>query len=470
MNRALAALTVGLCVLPSVAFSGWLDKKEQVVLTSKVSVKPSIDDDTYLKSIVITSKVDGLCKDTFIHAFSRNVIGANSKTLAVLTYDSIPILKMEYDEKSKNCRKTYIIEKDLTGYTLTSNTNRQHKFNLVYAYDTEVTTLSNILNFGTPLIAATSPAGILIASPITKQATEYFDKALTTASSTHDDHTADFQLPDQENQTKLTLTATIGLQPFVLMELYLEVKKSLLDAKNHQAVMNTKLDGPLTVQDALVSRRSKEEIIFKSGDYGLVKNECSYLKNSYQSTLNQLDLQRLQEAYLLNNHRGKIGLGTLEQCFGYPIKNPNSQLTFKILADEATPAPQSIDTHFVKLLTSGEHAKILTKNANFNNQDTELEISSIATYIKLKNKSTPLCHSYIGNRQVAFMQMIGSHPYYLTASIDQEYTIQQASKGKLSKINNISISKTPDQDYEGIGEVTQCINNWNQSRKVASGW
>ncbi|MCU0120876.1 hypothetical protein N8H74_21655 [Pseudomonas sp. B2M1-30] len=470
MKKILAILVASFFLLPAVAFSGWFDKHEQLSLTTRLSDTSTIPDDAYLKIIIVGAKpaILEICKDSFAHAFARNVIGNNSNTLIVLTYDSVPILRLQYDEKTRTCTKAYILEKDLSGYTLSTDIARQHKFNIIYAHDAEVNNLSNTLKNGIPLLEMTTSVGPLMSSPITQQAITYFSNAFSNAGTTRSDYTGEFKLPNRENQTKLTLDATIGVQKFVLMELYIEVKKSLFEEKNYQSVMNSKLDNTASIQEILNARRTKEGINFKSGDYSIIKSECSYLKNSFQSKLNSMDLQRLQEAYLLNNHRDKkMGIGSLEQCFGYPIRKPNEQLTFKFLVDEVSSAAPDIDTHFLKFLTTGEHAKILTKDVNFHDQDTDLDISSMAKYLKLK-KSTPLCHSYIGYHQVAFMQIINNKNYFLTASINQEYSKLEASKGKLSKISNLSISRTPDPDYENIGEVAGCISNWSQIHQSVS--
>ncbi|WGO91832.1 hypothetical protein QCD61_19240 [Pseudomonas viciae] len=470
MKRTVAALTVSLCIVPSTAFSGWLDKKEQVVLSPKLSIAQEISKDTYLKTTTSTQSLTGMCNDSFLHALSRNVIGANGKTLVVLTYDSIPLLKVEYNQKTRTCNREFLIESDLTSYILSSKAETQHKFNLIYAADEEVTTLENALYYAKPFITAASPAGALVGLPIAKDITNSLDSALAKAASPHANQTAGFVLPDSQNQTKLTLYATIGSQDFLLMDLYLNTRKSLLDGISHEDIMDLGLDGPLGVKDAILNQRSKNGAAFKAGDYDIISNECGFLRNSYQKKLNTLDMRRLQEAYILENHRDMVTPKVMQQCFGYTIENPQQYLTFKILADMLTPSTPILDTFFLKLLTTGEHEKILSPTIKISDRNTNLRIANVSDYIGLRDISSAACHTSLSQNQVGFIQSIGNQPYYLTASVDRLYSKEEAGQGKLPAINNISISTSLDEDYRSIPGVMRCINDWNQSRRIASSW
>ncbi|WP_152667550.1 hypothetical protein [Pseudomonas ogarae] len=470
MKRTVAALTVSLCIFPSAAFSGWFDKKEQVTLSPKLSDTQQISEDTYFKTITSTKSLNGMCSDSFLHALSRNVIGANSKTLIVLTYDSIPLLKVEYNQKTRNCKRDFIIEGDLTTYILSSKADKQHKFNLIYAADEEVKTLESALRIAKPFITAASPAGALVGLPITSEITSSIDSALANAASPHSNQTAEFRLPDNQNKTQLTLYATIGSQDYLLMDLYLNTRKSLLDGKNQEAIMNLSLDGLSGVNDAILNHRSKNGIAFKAGDYSIISSECSFLRSSYQGKLNTLDMRRLQEAYILENHKDMITPKVLQQCLGYAVDNPQRDLTFKLLADIITPPTPTLDTFFIKLLSTGEHEKILSPTIKISDRDTNLRIANVSDYIGLRDVSFAACHTSLSQNQVGFIQSIGNQPYYLTASVDRLYSKEEAGQGMLPLINNLSISASLDEDYRSIPGVMRCINDWNQSRKIASYW
>lgn len=470
MKRTVAAITVSLCIFPSVAFSGWFDKKEQVTLSSELSDTQQIEDETYVRTTTSTQNLIGMCNDNFLYALSRNVIGANGKTLVVLTYDSLPILKVEYNQKTRGCRKDFLIERDLTSYILFSKAENQHKFNLIYVADEEVKTLENALHFATPLITAASPAGALVGLPITKDIANSLDSALASAASPDDNQTVGFKLPGGQNQTKLTLYATIGSQNYRLMDLFLNTRKSLLDGKNQEAIMNLSLDGPSGVNEAILNYRSKNGIVFKAGDYGIISSECRFLRNSYQGKLNTLDMRRLQEAYILENHRDMITPKVLQQCLGYTVENPQRDLTFKLLADMITPTTPTLDTFFLKLLTTGEHEKVLSPTIKISDRNTNLRIANASDYIGLRDVSSAACHTSLSQNQVGFIQSIGNQPYYLTASVDRLYSKEEAGKGMLPAINNMSISTSLDEDYRSIPGVMRCINDWNQSRKIASDW
>ncbi len=470
MKRTVVALIASLCAFPSVAFSGWFDKKEQVALVPKLSDAQQINDDVYLKATASTANMAGMCNDNFLYALSRNVIGANGKTLVVLTYDAQSLLVVEYDQKNRGCKRDTSLERDLTSYILVSKLNKQHKLNLVYAADEEVKTLENALHFATPFVAAASPAGALVGLPVTQEVSSSFDGALARAVSPHDSQTIGFQLPDNNGRTKLTLYANIGSQPFRLVDLDFTVRRSLLDGKRYKDIMSVSLDGTAEIEKVILEHRSKDGIAFKAGDYDVIKNECRFLRGAYQSRLNTLDMQRLQEAYLLEYHRDMMTAKALQQCFDYEVANPHQELTFQLLADLITPTSEELDTFFLKLLTTGEYEKVLSPNAKINDRDTNLRVASVSDYIGLKGASAAACHTSIGYNQVGFIQSIGNQSYYLTVSVDRLYTKEEAGQGKLPVINNISISTSPDDDYKSIPGVTRCINDWSQSRKVASGW
>lgn len=470
MKRTVAALTVSLCIFPSVAFSGWFDKKEQVTLLSELSDTQQIEDETYIKTTTSTQNLTGMCNDNFLYALSRNVIGANSKTLVVLTYDSLPLLKVEYNQKTRECRKEFLIEKDLTSYILFSKADKQHKFNLIYVADEEVKSLENALHYATPLIAAASPAGALVGLPITKEIANSLDNALARAASPDDNQTAGFKLPGGQNQTKLTLYATIGSHNYRLMDLFLNTRKSLFDGKNYKEIMNLSLDGPSGIKEAILNQRIKNGIVFKEGNYDIISSECGFLRNSYQGKLNTFDMQRLQEAYILENHRDMTTPKVLQRCLGYAIENPQQELTFKLLADMVTPTTPTLDTFFLKFLTTGEHEKVLSPSIKISDRNTNLRLSSASDYIALKDVSPAACHTSLSHNQVGFIQSIGNQPYYLTASVDRLYSKEEASQGSLPVINNLTINTSLDEDYRSIPGVMRCINDWNQSRKVTSYW
>lgn len=454
------------CLMPTIAGAAFWDKTEEVKLDLKPSAPREINDEAYQKITIKTAGIEGFCKDSYVNSFARNLIGKNNRALLVLTMDKVPIMKLEYDDKTKQCTKATWQERDFSGFELSRNANKEHQLNLIYSSRDDIKSLEKFVEMGAQLPNVT---GQLLARPIAAGVAPFLDAAFASAASSADDHSIIFQMPSNDKFTQETLWGYIGQSKHQLFHFYLTVNDDLFSSKGFASIMTQPLDSGVRPQEALEIRRAKEKLPSHPGDLVLIKNECAYLKSTYQSRLNEADMQRLLEAYLLNNHRGALTAASIEGCFGYAVNEPMEALSFKVLADEVLDIPNNKkDTHFLNYLYDGQAKKVLQEGATFYDKDGQLGVSDMESYLKSAGSTSALCHTYVAFNQAAYIQIINSRVYYVRASVDREYTKQEAATGSLSKVGHISLSRNFDKDYEDIRGVKQCINEQRQKYGLAN--
>lgn len=468
MGRSLAAWSVMLWgLVPVITDAAPWDKKEAVNLDFKTSVEKKITDESYQKITIGTAAIKGFCEDSYMNSLARNLIGKNNKALLLLTVDKKPIMKMEYDDKKKECTKEELLEKDFSGFELSRNVDRAHRFDLLYSSANNAKLFEHLVSVGAKL---PNPTGQLLAQPIAAEVAPFLDEAFASAANSEFNHSITFQMPSNGKDTQVTLTGRVGEgreQP--LFNFYLTVVDDLFSSKGYASIMTSPLESKVRPQDALESRRAKEKQNFSEGDLALIKSECGYLKSLYQPLLNEKDMQRMLEAYLLNNHRDALTRASVEKCIGHAIDNPIEELSFKLLADEILSTPNNEkDTQFLSYLYDGQARKVLQKGATFYDKDGDLGFSDMASYVKLKGSTSALCHTYVAYNRPAFVQVINSRIYYGRATVDKEYTKAEAGRGMLSKVAHISLTKNVDAEYESIPGVRQCISGVRQSLGLAS--
>lgn len=466
-----ASMMVALIVVPKASLGAWFSSSEVVQLEPVLSDPQSLSDTMYVKAIGVSSDVVGFCNDSFLRAISRKVVGVNDNTMLLLTYDNIPILSAKYEQDGRKCTKDYILSRDLSGYSLLDGMNKEHKFNLVYAVDEKVKALQNAVDTFKSVAAATNPVAAVMAKPVTREMAVVIDTAIASASSTADNQTVTFRLPDDNdaNKSKMTLSARIGGVKYYLVDINMQGKKSLFEDKSADRIMYTQLDGASTIISGLKDRRSKEGVVYSPGSFSTIQNECASLRNSYGQKLNSYDTRRMLEAYLLDQHPKHISRRTLEMCLGYAVNDPDRDLTFKLTADELKPPVEVVDTHFVKYLNSAEYTLIAKPDIKVNDIDTGLRVNKLSDYIQLR-ASSPTCHTAIGYNRVGFVQTVGTQPYYVTATVDKLYSINETIRGAKPKLLSMSISTELDSEYTSISRVSQCVSEWRQGGRGNDRW
>lgn len=274
------SLMVAAIVVPEVSLGSWFSSSEVVRLEPYVSDPQDLDDSMYVKATGASSDVLGFCNDGFLRAISRKVVGVNDKTMLLLTYDNIPILSAKYEQSGRNCTKDYILSRDITGYSLLDGMNKEHKFNLVYAVDEKVTSLQNAVETFKSVAAATSPITAVMAKPVAREMAVMIDNAIASASSTVDNQTVVFRLPDDNdaNKSKMTLSAKIGGIKYYLVDINMLSKKSLFGDKSADRIMYTQLDGASSIIAGLKDRRSKEGLIYSSGSFSIMQMNVQVLE------------------------------------------------------------------------------------------------------------------------------------------------------------------------------------------------
>ncbi|MNO34944.1 hypothetical protein D3C76_249910 [compost metagenome] len=466
-----ASLMVALVVVPKVSLGGWFSSSEVVQLEPYLSDPQSLNDTMYVKATGASSDVVGFCNDSFLRALGRNAVGVNNKTMLLLTYDNIPILSAKYEQNGRNCSKEYILSRDITGYSLLDGMNKEHKFNLVYAVDEKVTTLQSAVDTFKSVAAATNPIAAVMAKPIAREMAVIIDNAIASASSTVDNQTVTFRLPDDNdaNKSKMMLYARIGGIKYYLVDINMQSKKSLFEDKSADRIMYTQLDGASSIIAGLKDRRAKEGIAYSSGSFSTIENECGSLKASYGQRLNSYDGQRLLEAYLLDQHRRHISKRTLGMCLGFTVNDPDRELTFKLIADELRAPVEVVDTFFVRYLNAAEYKQVAKSDIKINDIDTGLRISKLSEYVQLR-ASSPACHTAMAYNRVGFIQAVGGQSYYVTVTVDKLYSKDETARGAKPKLLNMSISTQPDIEYTSIPRVSQCVSEWRQGSKGSDRW
>lgn len=471
MNILKVSLMAAMIVAPEISLGSWFSSSEVVQLEPYVSDPQDLNDTMYVKATGASSNVLGFCNDSFLRAIGRKVVGVNNKTMLLLTYDNIPILSAKYEQNGRNCTKDYILSRDITGYSLLDGMNKEHKFNLVYAVDEKVTTLQNAVDTFKSVAAAASPIAAVMAKPVTREMAAVIDNAIASASSTVDNQTVVFRLPDDNdaNKSKMTLSAKIGEIKYYLVDINMQGKKSLFEDKSADRIMYTQLDGASSIIAGLKDRRSKEGVVYSTGSFSTIQNECASLRNSYGQKLNSYDGRRLLEAYLLDQHRRHISKKTLEMCLGYAVNDPDKELTFKLIADELKAPVDVVDTYFVKYLNAAEYRQLAKPEVKVNDIDTGLRVSKLSDYVQLRG-SSPACHTAIAYNRVGFVQFVGGQPYYLTVTVDKLYSKDETIRGSKPKLLGMSISTDLDSDYTSIPRVSQCVSEWRQGSKGGDRW
>lgn len=463
MKFSTSAIIMALSICPTISFAGLFSRSETVQLITSLGAPQQFDNSMYVRATGTSLDLLGFCNDSFLNALGRKVIGASNQTMLLLTYDGAPLLTVKYEQDGRNCKKEYILSSNLTGYLLFETLNTEHKVTLSYAKNEKVQSMQNAVETFKYLNSAPNTIASIIAKPLTKEMTAIIDNAIANSSSTTDIRIITFLLPDADDKSKISLSAKIGSEKYYLADIYLTKKNSLLEDKSPDRIMNLQLDNNSTVITQLKERRTKEGINYTAGNFATIQNECSSLKSNYSTKLNSTDMQRLLEAYLLEQHSRFLSPRTLELCLGHPIRDPQRQLTYKTIADELAPPTETVDTYFIKHLNSAEFDAIATPNTKINDIDTNLRVKTIADYMSLHNVTTPSCHTAVSSNRVGFVQSVGGQPYYMTATVDKFYTKSEASNGAKPKITSMSISTNLDTDYTTIPTVIQCVSEWKQT-------
>lgn len=466
MVRIFAIITFLMCSLttPTTSAAFW-DKQEEVDLQVDYDAKAPVKKNSYQKIIIRSASVKGFCEDSYTNSVARNLIGSSNKALLLITIDKTPIMKMEYDNKTKQCTKATWLEKEFRAYELENNSIHAHQFNLIYSSTNETKIFDQLVTIGAQL---TTPTGQLLALPVAKNASSVLDIAFAAAANSGVVESIDFRTPSENNEMQIIFHGRVGNRRQRLFDIDISTSESLFEGSDYSAIMTRMIDGTISPQQAIEIRRSKDKINFRKGDLKLIQSECSFLKSSYETLLNRKDAQRMQEAYLLNNHRGSLTTDSIETCTGYDLGSESDPISFKSLIDEVQASEtHQKDTKFLSYLYDGQSKKILQESATFFDKDGDFGAADITQYINLKGSSTALCHTYVSHNRPAYIQIINSKLYYVRATVDKEYTIEEASNGSLSKVEHIVITKNIDSEYENIPGVKQCIGRESQRANIA---
>lgn len=431
--------------------------KEPIEIKFTVSEPKVVTRENYQVIAINSYALQAFCEDSFMNSIARSLIGRSKKASLLITLDKIPVLNMSYDDKDGKCTMHEWRDKGLNGQLLAGLVKPDHQLNLIYVSEEKIDAINNLIDVAKTALGAEIN---LLSPPVTEIAMPYLVKAYEQATKAGLDYTAVFDIPGAKKQeSKAVLQGGIaGKKSWDLLTFEIVTKDSVLDRFGYGPLMDVVISGGKTPNQVLNERRATEVGAYRTGNLATIENECKLLSNTFQRGLNQNDMQRLLEAYLLQNHRKYLTLNIVESCLERPVPSPVSQLTYKVLGDEIVKPLNKYDTFFLRNLYDGQSAKVLKPKAGFVDKSGELGVSTASEYIALKNTSMPLCHTFITYNEAAFVQVINSKPYYVTVTVDQLYTSAEAEKGKRSKVEHIYISKIKDTLYEEKDGVSRCLN------------
>lgn len=440
--------------------------KEPIEIKLSFSEPKKIAGESYQVIAINSYAAQAFCEDSFKNSIARSLIGSSKTASLLITLDKIPILNMSYNDKNGKCALHEWRNKGLNGQLLSATTKPDHQLNLIYASEEKIDSINNLISVAKTALGAEVN---LLSSPITEIAMPYLAQAYEQASKTGLDYTVEFEIPGVNAQeSKAVMRGAIGdKKPWDLLSFEIITKDSVLDRFGQGALMDVIISGGKTPNQVINERRATEGGAFIAGNLATIKSECRLLDSTYRGRLNQYDMQRLLEAYLLTSHQEYLTQNIVETCLAHQITSPTDQLTYKILADEIIQPLSEYDTFFLRNLYNGQAAKTLKSNAGFIDKSGELGVSSAIKYLALKNTSMPLCHTFLTYNEAAFVQLINSKPYYVSVTIDQPYTLAEVKKGKQSKVKNIYISKMKDTLYEEKDGVSKCLNSELQKTGLA---
>ncbi|WP_447801288.1 hypothetical protein [Pseudomonas kilonensis] len=440
--------------------------KEPIEIKLSFSEPKKIAGESYQVIAINSYAAQAFCEDSFKNSIARSLIGSSKTASLLVTMDKIPILNMSYNDKNGKCTLHEWRDKGLNGQLLSAPTKPDHQLNLIYASEEKIDSINNLISVAKTALGAEVN---LLSAPITEIAMPYLVQAYEQASKAGLDYTAEFEIPGAQTQeSKAALQGTIGdKKPWDLLSFEIITKDSVLDRFGYGSLMSVIISGGKTPSQVINERRATEDGAFIAGNLATIKNECRLLGSTYRARLNQYDMQRLLEAYLLTSHREYLTQNIVESCLERPMTSPANQLTYKILADEIVKPLSKYDTFFLRNLYNGQAAKVLKPNVGFVDRSGELGVSTTTAYLALKNTSMPLCHTFLTYNEAAFVQLINSKPYYVSVTIDQPYTPAEVEKGKRSKVENIYISKIKDTLYEEKDGVSRCLNSELQKTGLA---
>lgn len=442
--------------------------KKDVSIYFELSESVQARDDQYQVIAINTYAMPAFCADSFKGSVARSLIGKSNKASLLVTLDKIPVLNMSYDDKTGKCAIHEYREKSLNGQLLIGSTKPDHQLGLIYVSEERIDGITNLVNVANTILGAQSN---LVSAPVTDAVLPFLVNAYEQAARSGVDYVVDFDIPGVQNhESKATLKGVIGgSAPRTLITFQRIAKDSVLDTSAYSQILGKTISGGKSPNEVLIARRATEGGAFKAGGLATVTRECDLLGAAYMDSLNQADLQRLLESYLLTNHRKYLTIGMVEDCLGKPLPAPTKQLAFKILADEIVEPLSEYDTSFLRNLFNGRSEKILMANAKFSDRSRELGVSTVSEYINVSD-SMPLCHTFMTYDEAAFVQIIKSKPYYVYVAVDRLYKVGEATADKSSKIESITVSKSQDDLYGEKDGVSRCLNAEMQKTRLAGLW
>lgn len=440
--------------------------KKPINISFDLSEPAPAAEDKYQAIAINTYAMQAFCEDSFKNSVARSLIGRSRKASLLVTLDKIPVLTMSYDDKTSKCTLHEKREKKLNGQLLAGSTKPDHQLSLIYASEEKIDGIKNLITVAEKILGG---EGNLLSAPITDAVMPFLVNAYEQASRSGLDYVVEFDIPGvQHHESKAILKGAIGNnKPWTLLSLQSITRDSVLDGSGYGQIMGKTISGDKTPNSVLAERRSTEGGAYKAGNLAVIGRECKLLNDTYHDSFNQYDMQRLLESYLLTNHRQYLTVELVEKCLGRPLPSPTHQLTFKIIADEIIEPLSEYDTFFVRNLFNGRSEKVLMADTKFVDGSGELGVSTASEFIALKNKSMPLCHTFITYDEAAFIQIINSKPYYVSVAVDRLYKSSEITTGVNSKIESINISKTKDSLYEEKYGVDRCLNSKLQKAELA---
>lgn len=439
--------------------------KEPINISFDLSAPEPAGEDKYQVIAINTYAMQTFCADSFKNSVARSLIGRSKKASLLVTLDKIPVLNMSYDDKTSKCTLHEFREKSLNGQLLAGAAKPDHQLSLIYVSEEKIDGINNLIGVAKTILGSEAN---LLSAPVADTVLPFLVNAYEQAARSGLEYVVDFDIPGVKNhESKAILKGAIGdKSPWTLLSFQSLTKDSVLDGLGYSLIMGKTISGGKTPNKVLGERRASEGGAYKAGSLPTITRECELLGDTYGENLNQYDLQRLLESYLLTNHRKYLTLGMVEACLEQPVPSPIKQLTFKILADEVVEQLSEYDTFFLRSLFNGRADKVLTANTKFTDKSRELGVSTVAEYIALSS-SMPLCHTFMTYNEAAFVQVINSKPYYVYVAVDRLYKPGELTGGEGSRIESITVSKDQDSLYGEREGVSRCLNSELQKTRLA---
>lgn len=452
----LFAAALSACITPT-------PKKQEAVSVHLEFADSKPDASDGYQRILISSGVDEdrFCADSFAAAFTRNVISVGDRKALTLTLDDKQILLFTYDEKTRACKKENLLGNVLTSYKRADIASEEnHAVHLAFVDSSQINTINEILK-KVEQITAISGQPFLAAA--TKQPAEELakmvDSVISKSKSYTDDRKTTFTFP-YKNNNKLLINAVIDDHQYSLAEIDIERKESIFGTLSPKRAMSKPLIANQSPEAFLQLSHSGDE---NAVSQELIAKDCRLLRQNYQASLTEYDMQYLLESYLVSEHASHVGTQLTTACWDNADQNLWVSSAFKnSMAKAAQSQTSNRSTRFMEEFTQQSSQEIVSPALKLEYAPEGFAYKTVQDLLAAQNQGPARCYRFSQEpRIIYFVKSLDNTPYYFVAHLDQSYTIEEGDTGKRSKILRLeiynNIKKVPD---EYISQEQTCVNNY----------